>query len=309
MSKRQNRSCSAMGVLVAMAAVLAGGAQASPEGNPKVDWQGDARWSKYNFTDLVDPYEEFDIWTELKAAYFLDEGRSAFGPYVSVLGVWSTAADDKPWPGAFDWQRNAEARLGLQWYPLAGQGEWLQALRLYGYYAARAYASDTLDLQTDDWRGGVDYYHDNLPRDGEPIVVLAYANCAYRKTNFSLDNYDAVLAEFNLKVGPRVGNLPVLTRSQLVPYVLLEGAYAPKYDERWWENYVRTGVGLRFYFDPTRRGKDFWSGFVQRFNIYAEYVRNVSWLGDDPADLGSKVEDYDFRCGLSFATGGFFNER
>jgi hypothetical protein len=307
MSNRLNRSCWVLGVLFATVLASLGGAQAGTENAMKVDWQGDARWSKYNFTDLINPYEEFDMWTELKAAYFLDQEMNTFAPYVSVLGVWSTAANDRPSPGAFDWQRNAEARLGLQWFPLADNGEWLQALRFYGYYATRVYASDTLDLEKTDSRWGVDYYHDNLPA-ADPLVVLAYANCAYRKTNFSLDNYEAVLTEFNIKVGPRVGNLPIMIRSQLVPYVLLEGAYVSKYEERWWENYLRAGGGIRLYVDPGRDGKDFWNKFFQRFNVYAEYVRNVSWLGDDPKDLGSEVSPYDVRLGFSFATGGFFNE-
>lgn len=299
MRKSAEQPLSILGSLLVAASTALSVAQAAPADPLAIDWQGDARWSKFGFSDLQ-PFEALDLWTELKTAYFLDQERHTFGPYLSILGVYSSA---EPTPGAFDWQRNIEARIGIQWFPGTDKGEWLQAVRLYSYYAVRQYASD-LDLQDHDARIGLDFYHDNLPDAGNPVVVLAYANCAYRTTNFS-DDFNAIMAEFNLKVGPRLGNLPVLVRSQLVPYALLEGAYAPQRDE-WWINFIRAGGGFRFCFDPNRGGKDFWSDLVRRFTLYAEYVRQVSWLGEDAP---STVADYDYRCGISFSTSGFFNQR
>ncbi len=286
----------------------------------QLDVQGDARYSRYNFTDQRDTYNGFDAWTELKVSYWLDEKKS-FSPLLSVIPTYSS--DNKFW-----WQRNVQAGTGLQWYPFETffprprpqtdqewKGELEQAsdkyryfrgIRLFAIYARRFYYDKPENFETEntDLHIGMDYYYDNLFNDRglfgvKPLTIVAWTNAGYRKTNFSLDDYNAFLWTGNVKLGPKF----MLGNSVLLPYAVADWAYVPRYDERWWENYFRAGGGVRFY-PKTDESETFWWDLLRRFHIFAEVVNNVEWLGDSPP--GGRVEETDYRAGLGFATSGIF---
>ena len=80
-------------------------------------------------------------------------------------------------------------------------------------------------------------------------------------------------------------------------------SFAPRYDERWWENNLRSGLGVRWY--PFAHGPKggFRNGLRERFHVFAEQIWQVA--GED---LPDDVEDSDFRIGVGFSTQGFFRE-
>jgi hypothetical protein len=295
-------------------------AEESPLARLQYDAQGDARYSRYNFTDQKKTYNGFDAWTELKVSYWVDEKQS-FSPLLSVIPAYTS--DNKFW-----WQRNVQVGTGLQWYPFETflpqqrpqtdqelKGELDQAtdkyrhlrgIRLFAIYARRFYYDRPENVETEktDLQIGMDYYYDNLFDDlglfgVKPLTIVAWTNAGYRKTNFSLDDYNAFLWTGNLKLGPKYkyGN------SLFLPYALADWTYVPQYDERWWENFFRVGGGVRWY-PKTNVGGEFWKDLLKRFHIFGEVLHNVQWLGDPPPD--GRVEETDYRVGLGFATGGIF---
>lgn len=280
----------------------------------KFDLQGDVHYSRYNFTDIKNPYDGLDGWTELKFTYLTGKDKS-FGVYAS-LGPSLTSEDE------FWWQKNCQLSIGLQWYPIdifyskseQKNGEptvedpfkLLRSFRLYALYAMRGYYDkpDGQNPEDTDIQIGVDYYFDNLNnKTDKSFVSIIWTNAGYRKTNFSFDNYDAFLWSGNIKTGFA---LQIFNSSIVLPYVVVaDWTYSPTYNDRWWENFVRIGGGFKIY--PFFRkypdnDDDLFKNIYKRFNFYIEVLNNATWIGDEPI---SSIEETDYRVGISFST--FFN--
>jgi len=277
----------------------------------QLDFQGDAHYSRYNFTDVKKPYDGIDGWAELKIAYWVGKDK-ALSPYLSVIPTFTTESE-------FWWQRNFQIGVGFQWYPVEtfifrlkdhvrDQYKFLKSIRLFALSAWREYYDEPkrADPEDTDFQIGIDYYYDNLDNrfDDKNFIVVAWMNAGFRKTNFSLDNYDAFLWTGNIKVGPRFKP----TKTILLPYVVSDWTYVPKYEKRWWENFLRLGAGTRWYpwYPKTKDYIGFGKDFLRRFHIYVEVLHNGAWLGYEP---NNTVKETDFRVGLGFSTGGFFKKR
>jgi len=269
------------------------------------DLQGDAHYSRYNFTDIKKPYKGTDGWAELKLTLWLDEKRS-FSPYLSIIPSFTT--EDEFW-----WQDNIQSGVGFQWYPVltfreSKQKGFFDNIRLFALYAGRKYYDKPNDAEPEenDLRFGLDYYYDNLFDEKnnasflDNVGMILWTNAGFRKTNFSNEQYKALLWTGNVKVG---GNIKAY-ESILFPYVLADWCYVPKYQERWWENSFKVGAGIRIY-PKTNNTGGFLNDFMKRFHVYIEVLQNADWLGDDPS---AEVEETDFRIGLGFSTGGFYGE-
>ena len=116
-------------ILAALAGSLARGAENEIF---QLDLQGRSMYSKYNFTDVIHPYEGVDSYLVVKGALWFETNRIA-GPYLELIPVHAT-------PDEFWWQRNVQANLGLQVYPFAtATNRFLGAVRLYGLAAFRIY--------------------------------------------------------------------------------------------------------------------------------------------------------------------------
>jgi hypothetical protein len=266
------------------------------------DIQGDAHYSRYNFTDLKKPYDGMDAWGELKLALWPKTGPP-ISPYISVIPVTTTESE-------FWWQRNVSGTVGLQLYPThflppheAGENDefhWLENLRLYSTYGIREYYDEprNADPEDEDFRIGCDYYSDNLfDRKGFTyFTYLLWTNLTYRSTNYSLSDYDAVLWEGNMKLGPQFRFNA--ENSIFLPYAVIDWTFSPDYDDRWWENFIRAGAGVRLYPKVSAENEEL-ERILKRFNIYAEVFHNASWLGDDAP---SSVKETDWRIGLNFST-------
>jgi hypothetical protein len=149
-------------------------------------------------------------------------------------------------------------------------------------------------------RVGLDYYYDNILKN-ENFIHQIYFSGGYRHTNWSKSDFKGFLAEtdINLGVGCRLGE------SIVYPHAIIEAAIQPKYNERWWENYVRAGAGIKYYpFAHQERENGWKKELLSRFNFYFEWVHNIIWLEDKAPD---SVKNDDFRVGVAFSTGGFYN--
>lgn len=286
-------------LLLPVFAICSGLPVSAQRGNRlKYDLQGDYHWSKYNYTDLTYPYEDWDGWIEYKVALF--DKTQSYGPFVAVTGSWCTDNGDDPYP-RFWWQRYGMATTGVQWHPFS-DADWLKAVRLFCTYSWREYSDEGSNPNIDwDYTWGADYYRDNIYGQSRWIYSI-YATSAFHRTNFASNDYRAWVSAMNLKVGP--GWKKLIGKTIINPYVLADLCWAPQHDDRFWENYLRAGVGIRIY--PV--GYDFKRGgivgeFSRRFHFYAEAVNNVTWLEKEPiADLVK----WDYRFGIAFSTGGYY---
>ena len=266
----------------------------------QLDIQADAHYSRYNFTDLKHPYNGIDAWGELKLALWPNTEKQ-ISPYVSVIPATTTESE-------FWWQRNFTSAFGVQLYPMdilrphrgGGNDEfhWFRNLRLYTTYGIREYYDKprNADPEDEDFRIGFDYYHDNL-FDKRVFTHLLWTNLTYRSTNYSLSDYDAVLWEGNLKLGPKFRFNA--ESSILLPYGFIDWTYAPDHNLRWWENFLRAGVGVRLYPKVSGIANKQLRDILSRFNIYAEILHNAQWLENDAPD---SVEETDWRIGINFST-------
>jgi len=259
------------------------------------DLQGESHFSRYNFTNIKIPYNGIDCWTEFKIALWLNREQS-FAPYISIIPSLTSE-------GEFWWQKNAQFALGFQWYFFSTKNPYFRGIRLYSLLAYRNYFSkpEGADSQDTDLQLGADYYYDNL-FDRETLVSALWSNGGYRKSNFSFKDYNSFLWMGNVKIGLKTSG----SQRILMGYLVFEWTYAPKYKGHWWENFFRTGVGVRFY-PWAKKRESFAEDFLRRFNLYAEFLHNAAWLGDSP--VTGAVEKSDFRIGIGFSTGGFFRDK
>ena len=259
------------------------------------DLQGDTHFSRYNFTDIKIPYDGVDSWAELKAAYWLNDTRTV-SPYLSVIPTLTSVSE-------FWWQKNLQLAAGVQWYPVTASIPFLRSIRAFALTAWRTYLDQPSGTEQEDAdiRIGADYYYDNLHEDSR-FIGMAWSNADFRKTNFSLDNYDAFLWTGNIKAGFKL----LRSSSILLGYLVSEWTYVPKYGERWWENFVCVGPGIRFYPKSTE-GDSPSARLLRRFHVYVEVLKNIVWLGNEP-DAG-KIKEADLRIGLGLSTCGFFRHK
>lgn len=284
--------------LATMISTAAWAGSGSTNDQLRLDAQGRGVYSHYNFTDIKNPYDGFDAFVELKPAYWFDQDQQV-GIYASLLPVYTT--EDEFW-----FQRNVQYGVGLQAYPVGRNEErpLARGLRFFALAAWREYydKGDNEEPEDSDLQAGADYYYDSLYDTNKNWAVAAYATAAYRDTNFSEDDYAGLLSFGNIQFGPKteVGS------ALLMGYGLLDWSVSPSHDDRWWENYVRLGAGVRIHPLAARessRGADVRAELQKRFSIFAEYVSNSTWLGDDPP---TSVEEEDYRIGIAFSTGGYF---
>lgn len=271
------------------------------------DMQGDTRYSQYNFTDIKNPYSGIDAWGELKSSYWID-GNKSFAPFVSA--ILSGTTEDEFW-----WQKNTQLNIGLQWYPVgyfnaknrADKYSIYNGLRFFSMFSHRYFYGkpERSTTENNDFQAGIDYYFDNLV--GETVdkyySVFAWTNAGYRHTNFSSDNYSAFLWSGNIKIGPKI----TWSENVVIPYLAADWTCVPKYEERWSENFLRIGIGVKWYpFLTTQTDQTiFLNDILKRINVYIEFPQNVAWLGDTP---GYNVEETDFKIGISFSTSGYLNQ-
>lgn len=269
------------------------------------DYLGTFFYSRTNFTDLKRgrPYDGFDGFGVAKFAVWLDANR-ALGPFVQGIPVATTERE-------FFFQRYVQGDFGVQLYPFEvffqpggprpWWHRWLRAIRLFGQVSRRAYYDDRgIDLVDHDTQIGADYYYDNLLEKDERVLYFLFTTASYRETSFSVTGYDAFAWIGNVKVGPRLA----FGRSLLVPYAVADWIYVPKYPERWFENRLALGGGVRFYPSASAEYGGLMGDLWRRFHVFAEAVAPV-WLARDPP---RSVASYDIRIGLSFSTCGFLRE-
>lgn len=261
------------------------------------DTQGDIRYSNNNFTDIKSPYDGTDAWAEVKIAYW-GTGLRSLSPYLSFIPVGTSESD-------FWWQRNVQFGVGLQWYPFSdlaegateGSDGLLNGFRFYGLAARRTYYDKPSreSPETDDLIVGADYYYDNLFRGEPKITVVSWSDLSWRETNFSVSDYRAFKWVGNVKVGRRFDTL--------YPHLLLDWNAVPQYQERWWENSMKAGIGLAWYPMINATSRTFVGELKRRFRIYVERLQNAQWLGDEAPAI---VKEDDYRIGINFSTGGYY---
>lgn len=288
--------CSTILLLLTLIVPVLVQANEKQPGRLQLDLQGDAHYSRYNFTDIKEPYDGFDGWAELKLALWLDE-KNTFSPYINVIPSFTTE-------GEFWWQRNVQLAAGLQWYPFAIYNSYFRSIRFFGLYGWRHYYDepDSEDPEEEDIQAGIDYYYDNL-FDDHLLTTVAWTNAGYRETNFSSEDYEAFLWTGNIKVGPKFKPGDAI----ILPYALADWTYVPRYDECWWENFFRVGAGIRLYPKTyhSNNNRGFGQDLIRRFHLYVEVIHNAAWLGEKPVN---NVEETDIRVGLGFSTSGFLKE-
>lgn len=254
------------------------------------NFQGSAQHSRYNFTDIKKPYDGIDGYAVLKGDWWFIPRSRVAGLYLEVVPVYSGAEE-------FWWQRNAQLAAGIEYLPLSQSGPAaLKGVRLYAFMAWRSYYDKPAGTvpQKKDFQAGVDYYYENLLSKPVGAAYMAFANIGYRRTNFSDDDYHAFTYIGNVKAGPKL--IPA-GKTFLFPYGLMDWTCSPSYRYRWWENFVRAGVGTEWYLflEPGRR-----------LNIFAEWLSHAASPGHG---LPAKVAKSDFRAGVRFSLGGPYRYR
>lgn len=274
----------------------------------QLDVVGDYRFSRFNFTDLKRPYNGVDGFAVLRVAAWLDSSRRV-GLFGDVIPVIASVPE-------FFFQRYVQAGVGVQVYPVglpaqdptgvdveaAPARRILRPLRLFAQVSGRGYydrPSDT-HLEGTDVQVGADYYYDNVFEPSR-VKAFVFTVVGYHTTNFSIESYNGLIWSGNVKVGPAVGFTP---NFRVIPYAVADWTYAPGHGERFFENFIRAGGGLRWY-PRAVSGNGLGRGLLRRLHVYGELVRNVRWLGQQPPAV---IEPFDVRAGVAFATGGIYRD-
>jgi len=134
------------------------------------DFQGEAHYSRYNFTDIKKPYDGVDGFAESKLAYWLDDSKT-ISPYVSIIPSSTTESE-------FWWQKNVQMGLGLQFYPFIkfGVADSMGDLRSIRFYALSAWQHyydkpAGAEPEDEDIQIGLDYYYDSLFEEEFRLIV------------------------------------------------------------------------------------------------------------------------------------------
>ena len=297
------------------------------------DFQGNIIHSQYNFTDLVEKYNDVDGWMEFKVAYWLDE-KKTISPFLSFVPNFTTHTSDVFW-----WQNYNQLNTGLQWYPFPESKKYpfLKSIRVLAQYSSKdlydkkgsykiqptdnpeaILMSQTLNQnpKSYDVQVGIDYYYDNI-FSGNPMALSIWSSLAWYKTNFTTLNlyesssgnkdYSAIIFKGDIKYG----FVKRWREGILFPYLVASWAYSPRYSnkERFSDNHLRTGIGMRYYPVVHKAEEEsvmLWKNLMKRFYIFGEFLYNAAWLGDEPM---GKVNDIDYRFGLGYSTTGFYRDK
>jgi hypothetical protein len=256
----------------------------------RVSLFGDMHYSRYDFTDIPQPYDGLDGSAVLRAAWS-PRGGNRVGLLGDATLVGSSYKD-------FFWQRYVQLGVGIQGYPFKAPNA-LRSVRATFVIARRGYYGDhgREPLETADVQAGLDYYYDNLFEERR-MAVIAYTAAGYRRTNFSLPPYDAFLWSGNVKLG----RMTRRGRSTIAAYGVADWTYVPTHPDRFWENFLRIGAGARW--QPAARHPT--SDLARGFNVYAEVLHNVWWLKAPPR---TSSEANDVRIGIGFSAGSLFGRR
>jgi hypothetical protein len=287
----------------------------------QLDLLGDTHWSKYNFTDLVSPYEGIDTWLEIRNTLWLDNKQQKVGLYGGLMFT-NMFYPNNPNGLIFGWQRHLQLGGGLQFYPFYQKPEpWetrlpgggykpLFGLRFYLWAGHRIYygqpPNHARDNQTFDIQIGADYYYENITTNNI-LTLVAWSNAGFRNTNFSNNSYRALLWTGNLRFGPK---WPTEVLGNLFFNLSTDWTITSQCKCRWWENYLRLAGGVSWYPFINKSGS-FWD-FFRRMNFYIDGYFHNSWLGEDPnsyPDLLHEVSQRDLRFGVSFATPNLFRKQ
>ena len=276
-------------VLLALNVNAATAQTADSERQLQIDIFGSGQFSRFNFTNLTTPYDGVDAYTVVRVAHWWDQGRR-IGLFGELNPVFSS-------PDEFSFQRYLQLSGGIQLYPAGGI---LKPLRVFAKASRRSHygAGVGPDVPNADFETGVDHYYDNLFAPSR-WKAISYTTAGFHSTQFSIDRYNAVLWTGSFRAGP---SFRPDSDSMFVPYGLVDWAYAGADRDRFWENYLRTGAGMRWY-PQMHQGGSFGTSLAGRFHIFAEAVGNLAWLGNAPA---GSVPRYDVRLGLGFSTGGIY---
>lgn len=277
----------------------------------QLDIQCNVIHSKYNFTDLVDRYSREDGWLEFKVSLWLNE-KKTFSPFLSIVPSFTTQTSENFW-----WQNYHQVNSGIQWYPFPENEKisFLKSVRFFAQYSDRSYydkPSFAKGLKNHDVQIGFDYYYDDI-FSGNPMAFSIWTSLAWYKTNFSIlnplsnenKNYNAIFSKGDAKYGP----IKRWRNGIVFPYLTAQWTFSPKYEERFFENYLRIGTGVRYYpwaYSSEKVKNSFWKNSMKRCHIFGEYLYNACWLGDEPT---GNIEDSDIRFGFGFSTSGFFRDR
>lgn len=266
----------------------------------------DYHYSRFNFTDLKEPYDGVDGFTVLRGTGWLD-ARRRVGVFGDVIPVVTSVSE-------FFFQRYAQANIGLQIYVVPSSigvapehdskvKRLFRPLRLFAQLSWRGYYDrpSDVDLESRDTQVGLDYYYDNLFATAR-VKTFVFTAMGYHTTNFSFDGYDAVIWTGNVKAGPAVD---IGMKTRLVPYVVTDWTSSASHRERFFENFLHAGGGVRWYPASGSSG-GFGASLLRRLHLYAEGLRNVAWLGDRPPAV---VKPHDIRAGIAFASGGIYRDR
>ena len=275
----------------------------------RMDVLGESHYSQYNFTDLVPKYRGVDSWVEFKLSYWLDK-KEKLAVYTSTIGSNMAYLRKSNYSIPFDWQRYVQHSLGVQYYPFFKKDKDytpLFGIRLFALGGLRWYYEDTDSTnpyggyETKDYQIGFDYYHDNIFDEGL-FLLNVWTNATFRATNFSHEKYNAFLWTGNLKAGLKTYPL----NNVVLFYGLSDWTHVTACKCRWWENYLRGGIGTRIYLAPYTKDKKETKEFWRRLYIYGEYLHHIAWLGNAPE---RDVRNWDFRVGLGFSTSGYFRSK
>ena len=276
---------------------------------------GDSHYSQYNFTNLTLPYQGIDSWVDSKITYWLD-GNKKLGIYGSTLGSYMFYAFKPQNAQPFDWQRYLQASVGIQVHPFfkdkpVGSEIFLNGIRIFTQFSYRLYILQSqrcsnpfnnCNINTN-WQIGTDYYYDNI-FNGAPSSLgwVIWSNASFHSTNFSTKDFNTLMWMGNIKGGLKL-NPGMQT---WLFYVTTDWTYTEQCPCRWWERYIRGGLGIRWYpatHTNTNGSSKPTKGFWRRFHIYAEGLYNLAWLTNH--NIPSPVKRYDFRIGIGFSTPGF----
>jgi hypothetical protein len=132
-----------------------------------------------------------------------------------------------------------------------------------------------------------------------PWWTEIWSGLSWQSANEFDKDYDTLILGNAVRFGFRKPDAGIL--STVTPYFAVESSLTEN-EEYYWENRLLFGGGIRFA--PLLYEKKDKSSWLTRFIIYAEYLGVSAYYRDSAP---SSVPDYDFRVGISFSIGEWYN--